>query len=341
MKKHLSKILLIAIVIIVTSNNSGDVFASFDDPPPPSDMCGSSSINYSYIYLDDYVDCNLETFGDEDWLKFTAPRDIQISIYSTGTTNVKVYVYESSNLSSHIAYNNDATGTGTHFTSGNNFYTEFYAESGKTYYLKVKGYYSSTQGSYAVYMDSCECVEDVSYYMSLYSSVDAGNSIHYDMNSLYSSEILYSIDQWNKMKTINISPDTSSTIKDLHFYDYYEDDDAANDYAVAYTHYRPLLEDKIMINTYFFEGQTQSSTWNNYWGSFEGRTKTVMHEIGHALGINMDGNSAYKLFFYPDWEEYLGNENDYNLMIQGIPPITLYSPGPCDRDAYRWRWDEH
>lgn len=339
MKKVFISFIIIILVFITVSTNELSVYARPDEPNPP-DLCGSSSTNYQSIYLDGSVNCSLESTSDIDWLRFVPTRDVPVSVYSTGSTNTKIYVYESTNLSSPIAYNNDAYETGTHYTSGNNFYTEFYAEYGKVYYFKIDGYYSTSYGSYSVYLDSCECVYDPDDYLSIYNAVDSGKKIHYDVNSLYSSLIADAISEWNKLGTVTITPDTSSTIKDLHFYDYFEDDPGAASYAVAYYYYRPAIHDLIYFNTYFFEGQTNVSSWNNYWGNDIGKTKTIIHEIGHALGINMDASSVIKAFFNPDWNLQLSNESDYNAMLQGIAPMYIYSPGPCDRDTYREKWDE-
>ncbi len=339
MKKIFLSITTVCLLFVMILTTDMSVFARPDEPTPP-DLCGSSSSNYKSIYLDGDVDCSLESTSDVDWLRFVPTRDVPVSVYSTGTTNTKVYVYESTNLSTSIAYNNDAYETGTHYASEPNFYTEFYAEYGKIYYIKIDGYYYTSYGSYSVFLDSCECVYDPDDYLSIYNAVDGGKKVHYDVNSLYAVLINDAISEWNKLDTITITPDTSSTVKDLHFYDYFEDDAGASSYAVAYYYYRPVFHDLIYFNTYFFEGETNVAFWDDYWGNDIGKTKTIIHEIGHSLGINMDENSVTKAFFNPNWSSQLSNESDYNAMLQGVAPVYIYSPGPCDRDVYREKWDE-
>jgi Zn-dependent peptidase ImmA (M78 family) len=58
------------------------------------------------------------------------------------------------------------------------------------------------------------------------------------------------------------------------------------------------------------------------------RFKTMMHELGHALGINemnTSGNSKIS-----------SNESNLNVMVQGIRATTQI--GPCDRNVYRYLW---
>jgi len=326
---------MLVVAIGISLSMFQNVLASeIEDPPPPTDLCGLSSTVYSTIYADGYLYCRLEFSGDNDWIKYTPTTNSAISVYSTGTTNVKVYVYESTDLVNNIAYNNDAIGTGTFYTIGSNFYTEFYAEQGKSYFIKVIGYYTSTTGTYYVHLDDCHCVNDPSEYYLGYDSVDGNNNIQYNINStLYETEIIYSIGQWNNLGLIDIEEDTNYTILDINIFDYFEDDITSAFYAIGYYQNKSGADD-LGLNRFFFQNSTGAMA------TFEGKTKVIMHELGHALGSTMDINNASQYFI-----DLVEEENVYNVQRQGFYTVDgniiyLYSPGPCDRDSYYERWGD-
>lgn len=81
------------------------------------------------------------TAGSAGYVKLTPTQNYYVSIYTTGSTDTKLEVY--SNLScTNLITSNDDGGHGT------NAKLYFYANSGNTYYIKLKGYSTSTSGNY-------------------------------------------------------------------------------------------------------------------------------------------------------------------------------------------------
>lgn len=69
------------------------------------------------------------------------------------------------------------------------------------------------------------------------------------------------------------------------------------------------VADIIKFNDYYYESMTEAQ-----------RTKTSLHEIGHALGL----------------DEFTDLESTRNVMHQGIRSTTKL--GPADIGVYRKKW---
>ena len=79
---------------------------------------------------------------DEDYFKLTAPQTGTYIFYTTGSTDTKGYLYNSSYTQ--LAYNDD--------NAGINFGMKYSLTAGQTYYIKVTGY-GSTTGAYTLHAD--------------------------------------------------------------------------------------------------------------------------------------------------------------------------------------------
>lgn len=246
--------------------------------------------------------------GQERYYKITRSVLDYVSIYSTGSLDTMVYVYDSSyNL---IGSNDDVSGTrALGFTSGRNFFYNFYLDKNTTYYFKVKFYSSSTSGTFTlnIIKDNWISSTNMSDLLWKYDGVDAGKKkVDYTVKSKYLSEINYGINEWNKLGTIKFQPDTNSTTNNIVISDYY---DSEKDAAIAVTTYRWILAMTVKYNTYYFDNMTENQ-----------RIKTVLHEFGHVLGL----------------DEFTGKESTNNVMHQGIRELTRL--GPADIAAYRYKW---
>ena len=82
--------------------------------------------------------------GDEYIYQFTAPSAGTYVFYTTGSMDTYGHLYSNQSLSSQISTDDDSG-------ENRNFKIEKNMSSGETVYLKVRGYSSSTTGSYTVY----------------------------------------------------------------------------------------------------------------------------------------------------------------------------------------------
>lgn len=80
--------------------------------------------------------------GDQDWCVFTANQGYKYTFYSTSIIDTYIELYDSSLTM--IAYNDDEG-------DGNNFLLTWIAPSTGTYYIKMRGYSTSTTGDYTFY----------------------------------------------------------------------------------------------------------------------------------------------------------------------------------------------
>ncbi len=109
-------------------------------------------------------------------------------------------------------------------------------------------------------------------YQLNWNLVGSDKKIHYIDNSKY--KMIESAQyQWTKYGKVKIEKDTWLTQNDLTVSDYYEVSG-----TLGYTSYSGVMQ----FNTYHFDSMT-----------YYERFKTVMHELGHALGLDHFGPSPY------------------------------------------------
>jgi len=347
-QKMLIFILLSFTLLILQSNTEGIqtfAFPVFDGGGGDVDRCGSSNTDYELISLDGYEDCVLTT-GESDWIKYNPPYSSDVMVYSEGNTGVKVYIYESTNLSTPIKVNNNAYETGEYYTDSPNFFTEFYAEGGKSYFIKIIGDTSSEHGDYTVRIDDCKCngnpelyKNDANFLGILEDSVNIlGNIIFYESTD-YDYELDHAIAMWAELETIDFIEVTSTynptiTLRIETNFVYYWDDDY---YAAHYIPNQSGEGGTIELNPEAFE----RDGWFTELGNSQRIIKTIAHELGHSLGINMDQDNQYKIDNIPGWDQMIENEPLYLIMRQNNNqyPDSLYSLGPCDKAVYRKIWN--
>jgi hypothetical protein len=230
------------------------------------------------------------------------------STYTSSQLDVKAYLYN--NYYTLIAYD---------FDSGDyqNFLIDYQVSSGMYYYLKVSAQIEGTSGSYYVKFEvnsDCTCTNSPTNLVLGYSSVNVNRNIIWNGSTQYDYEWNYSVEQWNDEDFVLIKKDTWLLDATLNIDDY---EDTSLGASIAYFQNKILTNDIIRINTHYFDNMTSQQ-----------RFKTMMHELGHALGINemnTSGNSKIS-----------SNESNLNVMVQGIRATTQI--GPCDRNVYRYLW---
>lgn len=256
----------------------------------------SLNINGSYSY---YVRSNVARY-----FKINSSAINYISVYTTGNTNTKGSIYDSNyNL---IKSNSTVIGRGRDLTSHPNFHINIDIEKNETYYLKVEAGESGVSGPTRVVVEIDNYFKsDYNDLILNYNSVDSGRKIHYTTSTKFKYQLEYGINTWNNLDLIKFEKDSFWTVNDLDIGDEYDKD---ND-AFAYYRYRPLLKDQIRFNTYHMD------KWSN-----DDIIKTVLHELGHSLGLN----------------EFTYLESTDNVMHQGKRKLTKL--GPADIGVYRLRW---
>jgi len=109
-------------------------------------------------------------------------------------------------------------------------------------------------------------------------NVDSGGHLDWDSNTKYLSDCNTAQSVWNGYKSGVIRKDSFWVIEDIFVSDYY--DSTETRFA-----YRRQSNSTINFNDYYFVlGNSQSLT-------AEQRTKTVIHEFGHALGLGHNTSS--------------------------------------------------
>ena len=230
-----------------------------------------------------------------------------ISVYSTGTVDPVLKLYDDNqNL---IAQNDNVSPNkhGSEITTDKNFFLNFYADKNKTYYIEVSLSSPTSSGSFTlnVVKDNWikSNVEDLLWGVD---GVDRTMKVDYKIESNYVNETNYAIAEWNKLGSVSFLPDTSSTTNNVKIKDY---SDSENDAPVAVTTYNWIFEMTVKYNLVFFTHM-----------SAEQRIKTILHELGHVLGL----------------DEFTNSEDSINVMVQGIRAQTKL--GPADIGVYRSKW---
>ncbi len=131
--------------------------------------------------------------------------------------------------------------------------------------------------------------------------VDGSNKIDWSGSTDYSSQWNYAVDEWNEMGEVTIQEDTVWTIKDLEIRDY----TLTGSNTIAYTKSNGIMG----FNKYHFDDSTFTSA---------NKKNAMMHELGHALGIDhIDVNN--------------------NVMKNGKDSCT--SLGTLDQSTYNCIWE--
>lgn len=139
------------------------------------------------------------------------------------------------------------------------------------------------------------------------NSVD-GDEIRWGGSTKYSNQLSTAIQQWNNLGEISILPDSIWTVEDLTIEDTYEPEVA----WVGLWQKRPVGADKIYLNTAKIDAKPAITT------------NVIMHELGHALGIN-------------DHYEYSLCYSKSNL-VMWYKANQYTSLQPHDKDAYYDIW---
>lgn len=298
----------------IVANNTISYYAAPSDIviDDGNDTGGNTNTSFSTAYdlsLNStqylYFSSGLELYYKVDCLTLD-----YLTIYSTGTCDPIVYIYDSEY--NQIDFSDDVSSTNTRalsFTTTRNFFYNFYADKNETYYFKVRLYQTSASGGIYLNLMKDNWYEsaDITELFWEYDGVDGLNKVDYTISSAYTTEVAYAINEWNKLGVISFQLDTSSTTNDVEILDYYDSEDDA---PLAVTTYRLILAMTVKYNTYYFETMTQNE-----------RIKTVLHEFGHVLGLG----------------EFTSLESDTNVMYQGRRELTKL--GPADIAAYRAKWE--
>ncbi len=245
------------------------------------------------------------------YYKFTVSTIEYITIFSTGTVDSVVKIYDSNKklLMSNDDVTTNITEYGYGITSGKNFFLNFYANKNELYYIQVSLYSQQSTGSFIlnVYKDNWYKTTNINSLFWKYDGVDdKDKKVDYKIKSKFLDEINYGLKIWNDMDIISFKPDTSSTTNNITISDY---TDKENNAPVAITTYRVILDMTGKYNLAYFNTMTRDE-----------RIKTILHEFGHVLGL----------------DEFNNMESDINIMVQGIRSQTKL--GPADIAAYRARW---
>lgn len=128
--------------------------------------------------------------------------------------------------------------------------------------------------------------------------VDHSKHLDWDGTTNYMDAWLKGCAEWNKVKKV-IRPDSWLWIEDLTISDYYEESDIL---GITYP------AGQIKFNAFWFDNMVE-----------EARQKTVMHELGHALGLAHNTTCQF------------------SVMVQGCRRQTLLHKE--DRDTFLWLYN--
>ena len=240
------------------------------------------------------------------YYKYTTNSLDYLSIYSIGSLDCIVSVYDSNyNL---ITSNDDVNNRGLSYTSNTNFFANFYGDIYTTYYIKVELFSQNNFGTFYMYLIKDNWTSSsINNLVSGYDSVNFNNEINYLSTSQFTSEINYGVSEWNKLESVIIQPITSAPTDNSYVY-VSDCHDIDAEYSAMYSYYFTSYS-QIKFNTYYLLYYTESEV-----------IKTVIHEFGHALGLN----------------EFTNLEGTNNAMHQGR--ISYTHLGNADIAVYRYLW---
>lgn len=310
------------------------------------DTCGTSfTSGYRYTSSkDSSLYCSIDFYGDTDYIKIYSTSNSMVNVYSTGYTDVKVVVYEGSYSSTPIAIDSTNNDEGEYYTDRGNFHTRVYMRANTFYYLKVSGETSSDKGSYQVKLEDCRCEHrDLNKYTLLtdtlayqfLSAVTLSKKIYvYNGSNLYYDEVNDAIDEWNELGSVEIIEISSFTavlrdslgLKTLIITDTLTD----QSYNGLYIPFDPITKYIFMDSGPYLDKDKTSYDKDKH--------ATAKHELGHALGIDMDMAVVKFTLYGEDYFTYLvTNESDTNVMSYERRS-ELMGLGPCDIEVYYHLW---
>jgi len=139
---------------------------------------------------------------------------------------------------------------------------------GNTMYIKVQNNDIRSGSFHIEYNNNSSteyCINNPYNLQFWYDSID-GNKMNWRSDSIYTDEIEHSFQQWDNESSINFAEVSSD--QDLFITDY------TNNGSTTIAYYNSITN-KIKLNSYHFVEMTTAE-----------RHKTIMHEIGHALGLD-------------------------------------------------------
>lgn len=183
------------------------------------------------------------------------------------------------------------------------------------YYLKIVPTASYSWSRVSIDTDvNCFC-ENLPYNLDLLFGIDLVNNstldVHYYEDTQYDFELDEAIRIWNEMGIIYFD-ETSVEIPRLNLHIY---DGELERTIVAQTNF---VLNTIVLDEVYYASMTE-----------EQRIKTLLHELGHVLGMNEFNSSGN--------DDIINSESTSNVMVQGIRSLT--DLGPCDKYMYYWIWE--
>lgn len=291
--------------------------------PPPVNPCGNNFSTAYVILLDDSVECQFKVAGEKDYVVYFTDEDTDILIYSTDKLDMSVNVYLYPDLSNPIMTSDTLSTQGDFYTDFNNFFVELYVESGNTYYFEIEYSGFFIPNLYDVIIEDCKCVGSPADYISGHHAVEVFYGDYYFINyklddTIFDSAVTNAVSMWNRLGIVNFNEVLYSS-ETIYIVDSPIDPTSSGGIVLGdYSQYYK----RIRINTDVYN----SSNANVYY-----LVLVVAHELGHSLGINMEGT------------DYTGGETPMNFMPYGF--YQVHSTGPCDKDTYRelyenGKWDD-
>jgi hypothetical protein len=289
----------------ISTNNAGPGFEFEDDGGGSSNPVVRDGSSFDKAILAN-IDTDIMRYTSYSpvYYEFTS-KNTRLSISNvSGYRYVDLYLYDSTRILIDQA---------KYSTTGINALDELTVAT--TYYLKIVPVFAYTWSRISLESDpDCMCL-NMPYDLDLLFGINLVNdstlSISYYESTKYDYELSEAIRIWNDMNIVSINQAGNRIpLINLHIYDASK----GSEY-VALTNF-PLNE--IILNDDYYLNMTQDQ-----------RIKTLLHELGHALGMNefnISGNGSL-----------LFDESTSNVMRQGIRSLT--SLGSCDKYMYYWLWE--